>query len=92
MKELLGFKRFVKTNRMKRYALLALIHFATFSALFAQITPIDSPYFQEGSYQVIAESDNTVNPTVFTFRPDAQVGETFPVFSFSLEPMALVQV
>ena len=69
---------------MVRLLFICVLQILLFSSVFAQIAPTDSPYYQDGSYQVIAESDASINPTVFTFRPDAQPGETFPVFFFQL--------
>jgi len=69
---------------MTRFLLISAFQLLILSSVFAQIAPTDSPYYQDGSYQVIADSDASINPTVFTFRPDAQAGETFPVFFFQL--------
>ena len=69
---------------MRQFLLTLLFQAFIASVVFAQIIPTESPYYQDGSYQVIAESDASINPTVFTFRPDAQPGEIFPVFFFQL--------
>lgn len=51
---------------------------------FGQIDPQSSPYYANGTYDVLNEAHTDVNPNVYSFRPDVPVGETFPVFIFQL--------
>lgn len=51
---------------------------------YGQIPALSSPYADFGSYTVVTEIDAATNPNLYTFRPQAQSGETFPVFFFQL--------
>jgi pimeloyl-ACP methyl ester carboxylesterase len=51
---------------------------------YSQIDPLNSPYLQFGNYDVLSDSDMVASPAMYTYRPDASSGTTFPVFMFQL--------
>ncbi len=50
----------------------------------AQIDPLNSPYFDEGPYQTVSDSDTTHSPVVYSFRPDTAMNAPYPVLIFQL--------
>jgi len=70
---------------LKTYKTQLLIVVLTLScSVFAQINPQDSPYYTDGTYDVLFEGHTGGDPDIYTFRPDVSVGEQFPVFIFQL--------
>jgi pimeloyl-ACP methyl ester carboxylesterase len=68
---------------MKSIPIIAII-LCSFFGTVAQIDPLSSPYYGYGSYNVLSDSDMVASPAMYTYRPDAPVGQEFPVFMFQL--------
>ena len=67
-----------KTTCLK--LIITIVSLAIFN-LTAQISPQDSPYYENGAYDVISETLSDATPNLLTFRPDAS-GQKFPVLIF----------
>lgn len=52
--------------------------------LICQIPPQNSPYYYNGTYSIVADSDLTTSPTIYSYRPVSNSGGPYPVFMFQL--------
>jgi len=68
---------------MKNFFLLSIFILCIYTTLKAQISPIESPYYGQGNYTVVSDSDMTSLSCPLLFYRPSTVGQ-YPVFMFQL--------
>ncbi|PKP18574.1 MAG: hypothetical protein CVU05_13270 [Bacteroidetes bacterium HGW-Bacteroidetes-21] len=66
---------------MKKYLLLFLL-IVSISTVYSQIDPLNSPYYGNGPYTVVMDSNMTTTPDILVFRPSNSQNGPFPTVLF----------